>query len=265
MEYKPNAYERDIIDYFTRIAEEAGVKENFVIEGNSDLERVYCINKINAYWQVKYKEEGKKPEYNYYHDLYNLAISMFDEMGTLERNHFICNFPSKEFFEKREEERASKKYRLYGTLKLTGVTRGSVEPIFEDEEHNLFTGDTKTDLQILTKYTTFVPLDKSLIELVRPLSETDNVLAGIQDYYKVYHRAIYATEFAPNRVYIGDLPNYMDFLETFETDDVKYAAELEKQLEHFDWVINKQWDQNDYYEREDEFVFSLRKQKGTVK
>ena len=266
MEFKPNAYERDVLNAFKEVVGKTGYLKEFYFEEHNYGCGGMSIVKNFGKWTSYVYEKGSKIGQRWYDDIYDLAIDAFQTLSKDATDYCMSNFPSREYFEKREEERVNKEYKLYGTVNLLDIVPGFVYPVFEDENHVLYFGDCSTDYQVISKYTEFIPIRKSeVLGMIKPLSETDNVLMGIQDSYKLYHGAICATEFKAGKIFIGDVPHYMEFCETFETDDEDYAIELAKELKDLQWTLQGQWEQNDHFGNEAEFLNYLRKQKGTAK
>ena len=265
MEYKPNAYERDVLDTFKKVVEKTGYLKEFYFYAHDYGCGGMSIVKQFGKWTSYVYEKGSKIGQRWYDDVYDLVVDAFETLSKSATDYCKDNFPSKMYFEIREDVRVNKKYKLYGTMNMLDIVPGAVYPVFEDEDHVLYFGDAQTDCQTLTRYTDFIPIKEDALKLVRPLSESDNVLVGVQDYYKITHSALCATEFAKDKVFIGDVLHYLEFIKSFETDDEEYAKELEKEAKELDWVINGQWDENDYFSNEAEFTDHLRLQKGIAK
>ncbi len=266
MEFVPNAYERDVLDAFKEVVGATGYLKEFYFEEHNYGCGGMSIVKLFGKWTSYVYEKGSKIGQRWYDDIYDLAVDAFETLSKSATDYCVSHFPSREYFEKREEERVNKKYRLYGTMNMLNVTPGMVYPIFEDEEHKLYFGDTQTDHYTLSRYTRFIPItNEEVIKLAKPLSETDNILAGVEDEYKINHQALMATEFVEGKMFIGDIPHFLEFVETFETPDEGYAAELKKQAKFLDDVLVGQWEADDYFGNESEFLDNIHKQKGTAK
>ena len=136
MEFKPNAYERDVLNAFKEVVGKTGYLKEFYFEEHNYGCGGMSIVKNFGKWTSYVYEKGSKIGQRWYDDIYDLAIDAFQTLSKDATDYCMSNFPSREYFEKREEERVNKEYKLYGTVNLLDIVPGFVYPVFEDENQD---------------------------------------------------------------------------------------------------------------------------------
>ena len=130
MEYKPNAYERDVLDTFKKVVGETGYLKEFYFEEHDCGCGGMSIVKQAGKWTSYVYEKGSRIGQRWYDDVYDLVVDAFQTLSKSATDYCVDHFPSKMYFEIREDVRVNKKYKLYGTMNMLDVVPGFVYPVF---------------------------------------------------------------------------------------------------------------------------------------
>jgi hypothetical protein len=110
---------------------------------------------------------------------------------------------------------AEKKYKLVGSLNIYNIVPNFIYPIFQDEDFILYWGFTDDEMVsdiVGPYYTRFLELPSTLIDKVKFLKTTENTLENINEYYKVGDLAVCGTELDKDKIYIGSLDKYLEYI-----------------------------------------------------
>ena len=110
-------------------------------------------------------------------------------------------------------------FKIVGTLNPytspdEGFVKGSVYPVFEGKDNDLYIGytNTETDKEETPIYKCFATMSNNLKKSVKYLKDTKNTLENIQESYKIGDLSAYGFESEENKIYIGSLDRYIEFL-----------------------------------------------------
>ena len=79
------------------------------------------IVKLFGKWTSYVYEKGSKIGQRWYDDIYDLAVDAFETLSKSATDYCVSHFPSREYFEKREEERVNKEYLEKRGFKFVGA------------------------------------------------------------------------------------------------------------------------------------------------
>ncbi len=109
------------------------------------------------------------------------------------------------------------KYKLVGTLNYFDIIPEIILPVFQDEENNFYMAYSDSSDEDLEKYTIkgFTPFKEDDVIRIKFLSNANNEMEEVNEYYEVGDIIIQAMEENENSIYIGRIDKFSTHLENF--------------------------------------------------